>query len=170
MRNIGDVGEKKLYMARILEAFLIFQITNNWLIYGFGENIYTQISLKYFQTGLSKHLFIGLLINYKERGLLDRGLPSVFSNQLQKKERELFCTNCRGYFKFIPNYQIFQDKFLLLINKFKFTKGAQGLKTHPKKGFIHHQQYQYALFFIVLNLNQLSQLFYQYIQQYFYQV
>lgn len=36
-----DVGEIKIYMARILEAFLTFYRSNNWLIYGFGENIYT---------------------------------------------------------------------------------------------------------------------------------
>ncbi|CAD8179340.1 unnamed protein product [Paramecium octaurelia] len=150
-------------MARILEAFPIFYITNNWLIYGFGENIYTQISLKYFQTGLSKQLFISLLINYKKLGLLDRGLPSVFSNQLQKKVRELFCTNCRGSFRI---------SFSSSLTSLSSPRERKVQKHILKKDsfIISDQQYQYALFFIVLNLNQLSQLFYQYIQQYFYQV
>ncbi|CAD8173133.1 unnamed protein product [Paramecium pentaurelia] len=41
--------KQKLYMARILEAFLILYICINWLIYEFGENIYTNLTENIFK-------------------------------------------------------------------------------------------------------------------------
>ncbi|CAD8102726.1 unnamed protein product [Paramecium sonneborni] len=162
MRNIEYVGEKYLCMVRILEAFIIYQISYNWFIFGFGENIYTKLTDKYFQKVLSNQFFISLFIYNNKLALFECQISSVFFNQLQKKERELFCTNCRRNFKFIPNYQIFKYKFLFFINKLKFTQRAQSLKTHSIKGFIHHfmnNNINKLILFKVLNLNQYSQLF-----------
>ncbi|CAD8115993.1 unnamed protein product [Paramecium primaurelia] len=136
MHKVSQFNEKQLCIRKILEAFLMFQLSHNSQEKSVQEIIYTQYSQLF--NGLSNQFFICLFIDYQKLALFYLLILSVFFNYIQKKERELFYTDCKRNIKFIPYYQIFKYEFLFLINKFKLAQGVQCLKTHSKKEFIYH--------------------------------